>query len=159
MRVVLIAFLLVNVFNFISFRTSELNSVFHINQKNFEVISSGDTHGGFVGDGDYYLILDCSKKKEKALKAVSKWNKLPMTENLNLIMYGGERDGVTYGYELAENAHMPYIENGYYYFLDRHRKADNIHSDKELFDRASFNFSIAVYDTDTDLLYYYRFDT
>ena len=118
-----------------------------------------DTHGGFVGDGSYYLILDCSDNTEDALSIVADWNELPLSENLNLIMYGGEKDGKTYGYDLSEEAHMPVIENGYYYFEDRHSEAKDVSDDSELFSRASYNFSLAVYDSETNRLYYFEFDT
>ena len=128
-------------------------------KKDFSVVEEFDDHGGFLGDGSYRLILDCSGKKEKALRIIKKWKPLPMTENLNLMMYGGERGGTTYGFELAKEAHMPKIENGYYIFEDRHSESKNSSDDSELFERYSYNFSIAVYDCDTDKMYYFKYDT
>lgn len=128
-------------------------------KRDFTVIEELDTHGGFLGDGSYYLILDCSNNKEQALDKVKGWNKLPLSENLNLIMYGGEKDGVTYGYELAKEAHMPKISNGYYMFEDRHSESKDNKDDSDLLDRHSSNFSVAIYDCDTDRLYYFEFDT
>lgn len=135
------------------------DSYFGFSKQRFTVVEEMDTHGGFVGDGSYYLILDCSDNTEDALSIVADWNELPLSENLNLIMYGGEKDDVTYGYDLSEEAHMPVIENGYYYFEDRHSEAKDVSDDSELFSRASFNFSLAVYDSDTNRLYYFEFDT
>ena len=89
----------------------------------FTVIEEKDTHGGFHGDGSYYLILDCSEKSEQATELIKDWKPLPLTENLQLIMYGGEKDGVGYGYNLAEKAHLPIINNGVYKFVDRHSEA------------------------------------
>ena len=137
----------------------ETTEHFGFAKKDFSVVEELDTHGGFRGDGSYYLILDCSNNKEKALKKVEDWNKLPLSENLNLIMYGGEKDGVTYGYELAKEAHIPKIENGYYIFEDRSSESTDSADDTELFDRYSFNFSIAIYDSDTNKMYYFEFDT
>jgi len=137
----------------------ETTEYFGFAKKDFSVVEELDTHGGFHGDGSYYLILDCSNNKEQALKKVEGWNKLPLSENLNLIMYGGRKDGVTYGYELAEEAHMPAIDNGYYMFEDRHSESKDSRDDSELFDRYSFNFSIAIYDSDTNRMYYFEFDT
>ena len=137
----------------------ETTEHFGFAKKDFSVVEELDTHGGFHGDGSYYLILDCSNNKEKALEKVQDWNGLPLSENLNLIMYGGEKDGVTYGYELAEEAHIPKIENGYYIFEDRSAESKDSTDDTELFDRCSFNFSIAIYDCDTDKMYYFEFDT
>jgi len=123
----------------------------------YTIVAEEDTHGGFHGDGSYYLILDCSSNAEKALDIAREWNPMPLSENLNLIMYGEERDGMTYGYELAEEAHWPKIEHGYYKFIDE--QSDDPADDSGLFGRYSFNFEIAAYDTDTNLFYYFRFDT
>ena len=138
---------------------SQTTEYFGFAKKDFSVVEELDTHGGFHGDGSYYLILDCSDKKEKALEKVKDWNKLPLTENLNLIMYGGKKDGVSYGYELAKEAHIPEIRNGYYMFKDRDSECEDDRDDSELFNRYSFNFSIAFYDCDTDKMYYFEFDT
>ncbi|MBR6667738.1 MAG: hypothetical protein IKL25_05185, partial [Clostridia bacterium] len=89
----------------------------------FTVIEEKDTHGGFLGDGTYYLILDCSERKEQATELIKDWKPLPLTENLQLIMYGGEKNGVSYAYDLAEEAHWPIINNGVYKFVDRHSEA------------------------------------
>lgn len=123
----------------------------------YTVVEEEDTHGGFLGDGCYILILDCSSDPEKALAVVKDWTPLPLSENLNLIMFGGEKDGVTYGYELAEEAHWPRIEHGYYRFVDK--RSPDPSDDSGLFDRHSFNFEIAAYDTDSNMLYYFIFDT
>ena len=133
-------------------------SVMGFNPSAFSVVEERDTHG-FLGDGDYYLILDCSSNADEARKIIEDWKPLPLSENLQLIMYGGEKNGMQYGYDLAQNAHWPRIEHGYYQFVDRHSESKNPGDDSELFDRYSFNFEIAVYDLDSDYLYYYRFDT
>lgn len=132
---------------------------FGFSKKDFTVVEEQDTHGGFLGDGSYYLILDCSNNKETALEIVDIWNNIPLSENLDLIMFGGKKDGISYKYELSEEAHIPKIENGYYHFRDRHSKATDSSDDSELFRRASFNFSLAMYDSDTNIFYYFEFDT
>ncbi len=124
----------------------------------FTVIEEKDTHG-FHGDGSYYLILDCSEKRAQATELIRGWTPLPLTENLQLIMYGGEKDGVVYCHNLAEEAHWPIINNGVYKFVDRHSEASGKSDDTNLFSRYSFNFSIAAYDLDTNTLYYFEFDT
>lgn len=152
-----LTFLIMMVYSILN--TTSLQREFEINPKNLTVIDEGDTHGGFIGDGTYHIALDCSKKKEKVLKTVSEWSELPLSENLQLMMYGGEKDGMTYGYNLAKNTNIPLINNGYYCFLDRHSEAVDKYSDIDLFNRYSFNFSLVIYDTDTDILYYIRKDT
>jgi len=125
----------------------------------FPVVDENDTHGGFHGDGSYYLILDCSEKNEQAKELVKDWKELPLTENLQLAMHGGSKDGVSYGYGFAEEAHWPTINHGVYKFVDRHSEAVDKSDDTNLFSRYSFNFSIAVYDLDTNTLYYFELDT
>ena len=130
-----------------------------INGNKCALVSQTDSHGGFHGDGTYAAIYDCSENKEYVLEIVEKWNKLPLTENLELILYGGEKDGKSYAYNLADDAGFPEVSNGYYFFCDRHSESTNRNSDGDLFNRYSFNFSIAIYDTDNDMLYYIREDT
>ena len=64
---------------------------FGFHKSDFKVVEEHDTHGGFHGDGSYYLILDCTNNKEKALKNLADWPELPLSKNLELIMYGGEK--------------------------------------------------------------------
>ena len=125
----------------------------------YTIVEEEDTHGGFLGDGYYYLILDCSANAAKARSIVEDWTPLPLSLNLELIMYGGDIGGVSYDYHLAEEAHWPRVEHGVYKFYDRSDEAADRSDDSELFRRFSFNFSIAMYDLDNDMLYYCRLDT
>ncbi len=138
---------------------SNTQKYFGFEKRDFTVVEELDTHGGFHGDGSYYLILDCSNNKKEALEKIKEWEKLPLSENLELIMYGGEREGITYGYKLAQESHIPQIKNGYYIFKDRHSESTDSTDDTKIFDRYSFNFSIAIYDCDSDKMYYFEFDT
>ena len=125
----------------------------------FTVVEEKDTHGGFQGEGSYYLILDCSQNSNRAHEITQGWKELPLSNNLDLVMYGGEKDGVSYGYNFAEEAHWPTISNGVYKFVDRHSESVDKSDDTNLLNRYSFNFSVAVYDLDTDTLYYFEMDT
>lgn len=120
-----------------------------------------DSHGGFPADGETMIEYDCSKVDIEVDKV--KLKKLPLSENLNLIMYGGKKDGRTYMYNLASKSGIPNIEDGYYYFFDDYGKyykdIDDYNSDKKLFDRHSFNFTLIMFDSNTKHLYYYEFDT
>ena len=137
----------------------EESEYFGFNTKEFIVAEEADTHGGFHGDGSYYLILDCSENQERSHEIIADWQALPLTENLQIVMYGGVKDNVSYGYGFAEEAHWPDISNGVYKFVDRHSESTDESDDTNLLDRFSFNFSIAVYDLDTDTLYYFEMDT
>ncbi len=126
-------------------------------KKDFSVVEELDSHGGFQGEGSHYMILDCSGNKQKALEIIEDWNKLPLSKNLNHIMYGEE--DINYEINLAQEAHIPKIENGYYIFEDSQLGNRDNRDDSELFNRASFNFEIAIYDCDTDRMYYFEYDT
>lgn len=125
-----------------------------------EVERENDTHGGFHGDGDKLVVFNCSNNaaNSKILDQISGWNELPLSENLELIMYGGIRDGVRYSYELADKNGIPEIKNGYYYFSNRNINATS-ENDDDMFNQYSFNFTLLMYDSDNRKLYYYEFDT
>lgn len=57
------------------------------------------------------------------------------------------------------SAAFPPVQNGCYYFEDRHSRSADPHSDSGLFQRHSFNVTFALYDADTQTLYYCKFDT
>ena len=113
---------------------------FGFNIEEFTVAEEADTHGGFHGDGSYYLILDCSGNAERAGEIIADWQALSLTENLQIVMYGGIKDRVSYSYGFAEEAHWPAITNGVYKFVDRHSEATDESDDTKLLDRFSFNF-------------------
>ena len=114
-----------------------------------------DSHGGFHGDGECLVKVIFSK--EQALNFKEKieknrhWKQLPMPENLqNKVSLDAE-----------ECMNIPVIKNGYFFFLDRHSQADDKYNpyDIDSESRASWNFTVAVFDTDENILYYYELDT
>ena len=119
----------------------------------FIVVDQQDSHGGFHGDGQLYLILDCSENPEQARELVVDWKPFPLSDTLQLAMYADN------GYKFAEDAHWPVIENGVYKFVDRNSESKNPSDDTQLLDRYSLNFTIAAYDLDTNTLYYFEIDT
>ena len=111
--------------------------------------------GGFHGDGTYFLALDCSQNKEVAMQLIKSWNAFPLSENLQTILYGSDAHSSL----LAEESNIPEITNSYYYFCDRHSESTDACDDTNLFSRASYNFTVMIYDSNTDRLYYIEFDT
>lgn len=122
-----------------------------------------DDHGGFHGDGKKFAKIEFDNNNGLSILSQiensDRWNKMPLTENLNLIMYGGIKNNVNYAYRFSEELGIPEIKNGYWLFLDRHSESTNSEDDTELFERHSFNFTISMYDTDNNILYYFEFDT
>lgn len=119
-----------------------------------KVVKKNEREASFLGDGMDLYVFECDNKVAKDFDNV-KWKKLPFTEDLETLMYGGEKNGISYGYEFAIKYNIPHIENGYYYFRDKNNKytADNF------LDSEVLNFQLIIYDSDTHLLYYFEFDT
>ena len=150
--------LIVVIFIMISISTpiKTVGSNLNLNLYDSEIVSKKSTKG-FFGDGIYYIVIDCKNSKKEVLEQISnRWKLLPFTDNLNLIMY--ERNS-NYHYRLAQDVGLPKIEDGYYLFVNRYFNAKNKYQDDDLFDYHSFDFTLAVYDKKTDLLYYFEYDT
>ncbi len=58
-----------------------------------------------------------------------------------------------------ERYDIPNINDGYYYFVDRHYDAINKYDDSMLNKRSSYNFCLALYDLENKIIYYYELDT
>jgi len=126
-------------------------------------IEHKDSHGGFHGDGETVAVIkfnetDGEKIQSDILKS-KEWVNLPLSENLSLLMYGGEKNSIHYSYNLAEKLDMPVVSNGYYFFVNRHSNRVSSKDDIDIFNQNSFNFTIAVYDIDTQTMYYLEFDS
>ena len=119
----------------------------------FAKMEEKDTHGGFHGDGEALIKVYFSyKQAEKFIRKIDKnihWNKLPMKDILQTCINNNTTDEIS----------VPIIENGYWFFLDRHSKATNKYNYYDMFDRASSNYSIAIFDIDSNVLYIYSLDT
>ncbi len=123
-----------------------------------EEISNYDTHGGFHGDGTTcitYRFDDDTILKE--IKSSSAWNEFPLNDTVQTLVYGLS-DGATHiGPMLNDNeGHpiVPEIQNGYYLLIDRQNDAT-----ADILHRDSFNFTLGLYDTDTNTLYFCELDT
>ncbi|MBM7582373.1 hypothetical protein JOD02_001230 [Caldicoprobacter guelmensis] len=118
-----------------------------------------DSHGGFHGDGALlYRYTFTAEGEAKFLSYITeqdKWNPLPLSDALNLLMYGEtveESDG-----RFAEEVGLPKVINGYWKVVNKqgHRDIDM----KYLETTHSFNFALAIYDVDNKVLYMFEIDT
>lgn len=122
-------------------------------------VSNYDTHSG-NGDGASCVALrfqDDTVLEE--ITASAQWKAFPLDEIVNALVYGIESEAIQVGPYLTDgngNPLVPEIQNGYYLLIDRqtgkHTEADILH-------RYSFNFSIGLYDSDTNTLYFCQLDT
>ena len=112
-----------------------------------------DDHGA-MGDGTRFMTFEFdSNDTLNQIKSDSNWNKFPLDKTTKTLMYGDEK---TSSYVTDNNSRplFPEISEGYYMLIDRQEdKSQNI------LNRPSSNFTLAVYDTKTNTLYFAEIDT
>lgn len=122
----------------------------------FAKVDEKDTHGGFRNEGEllekiYFSERQANNFVEQAQKNTN-WRELPMTERLfnKVCKYAMEKD-----------MNVPEVINGYWFVLDRHNETKDKYNEKDIFDedRHSYNFTVAVFDVDKNILYVYELDT
>jgi hypothetical protein len=127
-----------------------------------------NTHGGFLGDGETYIKISFDNKK--CLNSITNnrlWKPFPLTQDIKTALWGREytvgdteiSEGPLISNE--EGIVIPAIKNGYYCFIDRTEGKNELKRTADRFINVgySYNFTISIYDTDTDSLYYYELDT
>lgn len=136
-------------------------TVLGINISNGTIITDTDSHGGFHGDG--ITFLEVAFEDDSCLNQIkgnSSWKQLPVSYPVDALLYGTQNGSSSIGPYVTEGGKklFPKAETGYYYFKDRHTGAGGQGS-KDVVNRHSFNFTVALYDEDTRTLYYCEFDT
>ena len=122
-------------------------------------LSHSDDHGGFHGDGTLSISWEFpDNSQEEILKTAPHWKPLPLTEELEQVFYLRVSGGPKLYGENGEQL-LPEIENGWYFFYDRHSESKDPYDGSETAGRFSYNFTAALYDADTNRLYYTEFDT
>lgn len=123
-----------------------------------------DFHPYVNGDGtsvNAYEFTDDNVLNQ--IRKNPKWKPFPLDETMTIILYGityeTPNGKVTHGPYICHHEHddiplLPKIQNGYYILIDRYK-----YDDEDILERGVYNFSVGVYDTDTDILYYCREDT
>lgn len=109
-----------------------------------------DDHGGFHGDGETFAEVKLDGLAE-TLAGAPGWRPLPMPENVARAVCLTGREDVAEAFSG--------IEEGLYYFYDRHSESTDPCNDAGLHNRASWNFTVAAYDGETGRLYFYELDT
>ncbi|MGO1469893.1 MAG: hypothetical protein ACTHW2_07710 [Tissierella sp.] len=137
-----------------------------INLSDGIISKSIDSHSGFHGDGITYVeIMFSEEEGDKVTEIIENnegWRSLPLTNNLNTAVYGKKSLSGSTGPFVTDddgNSLIPIVDNGYYFFIDRQEEGKEMKDDKKLLGGFSFNFTIAIYDTDSEILYYFELDT
>lgn len=142
---------------------SEISKTIGVDVSAGEVISESDTHGGFHGDGDRVIEIQFTDTSfSDRLKDNEEWKAMPLTENLTALVYGLHTETSSIGPMIHSEDNVPVVpevENGYYYFRDRHSQSTDPKDDTNILSRASYNFTMAIFDADANILYYLELDT
>lgn len=129
--------------------SSELN----IDCSMAELTKDMDSHGGFHGDGTTFYVFQFKLDNNiDSLPEENGWHELPLTDNLTQVVDTLISDS-------SGEPLFPQVENGYYYFRDRHDESSDCWIDEDIFARYSYNFTFAIYDLENNRLYYCEFDT
>ena len=121
-----------------------------------------DTHGGFHGDGAIYakaVFQDAFRNKvETVFTESAGWHTFPLSENVSAVIYGSEtHTAISESNEKIPPA--PAITSGFWRLIDRHSESTDPGDDAQLLDRASYNFTVMLYDCTNNVLYFYILDT
>ncbi len=127
-----------------------------------EILSQEDSHGGFHGDGITWIRFACEGTDiARQIAEKENWAPFPLNDTVKALVYGIEEGTAQIGpYLLDEDGGplIPEIENGYYLLIDRQAEEGKA-SGVDILHRASLNFILGIYDSDTDMLYYAEMDT
>ena len=107
-----------------------------------------DDHGA-MGDGTRFMTFEFdSNDTLNQIKSDSNWKKFPLDKTTKTLMYGDEKTS-SYVKDNNSRSLFPEISEGYYMLIDRQEdKSQNI------LKRSSLNFTLAVYDTKTNTLFF-----
>lgn len=121
-----------------------------------QLISHVSTYSGGEGASCTAVALE-DESVLRAIQDSAAWSPLPVDETVRILMYGEDvEDGRIgpYATDGVGHALAPEIQNGYYRLIDRHEDAG-----AGILERNSFNFTVGLYDADSDTLYCCKLDT
>lgn len=157
MKKLIIIVLLIIVLSGCSYPEIEIDRIamIEISNNNCKIKSDLSTHSGFHGDGEYFARIYCENINERQLS--NNWKKLPLKKRIK------ELANAKYTYNdnnetMYERYNLSNITEGYYFFLNRNNK-DNKYDYFSKDNRVISNYTIAVYDSNNSIIYYYELDT
>lgn len=122
-----------------------------------------DSHGGFHGDGETFLIISFKDNSiENKIENNSNWKRLPLEGDLNAIIYGSALQSFSQNALFMDNngnSLIPPIKNGYYCLIDKNNKSNDAQINFFTDEVYSFNFILGIYDNDANQLYVVQLDT
>ena len=141
-------------------RTSE---ILEIDLSDGKYLNRIETHCGFLYDGDYYATIQFfeTDKILESLNNNSHWKKEALPKSLVYLLYDEEADDKIHFINDPKMV-FPHTDNYYYFFINRSalfEEPENRNPDYLLNWEYSFNFTVALFDLNTNILYIYELDT
>ncbi len=157
----LLVFAILTIFGLQEHQNS-ISSELGIDVSNGNEISHLDTHRGFHGDGKTYIVLRFSDNDAlKQIEESTQWKEFPLDETVEALVYGISDETSRTGPFLTDgegNALVPKIQRGYYLLIDRHTEAGKA-AGTNILHRNSLNFTLGLYDINSNTLYFCKLDT
>lgn len=125
-----------------------------IDSRDYTILHKEDSHGGPFGEGLYFIVLDCAGRVDEVTALTGQWKAFPMPQSLHKIFASGFiQDFNPVGDKLFE-----LNDSCLYYFRNRQYRAKDA-GDTNIFDQASFNFILGIFNPENDTLCLMVFDT
>ena len=86
------------------------------------------------------------------------WQEMPMDHPIRALLHGGMAKTPRFWDDYSSSLLGP-VENGYWFFLDRHPLAEDPYDTQAYLDREDYHFTLAVYDRDMRWLYVFTMDS
>ena len=136
-------------------QTEIVSDVLDLDLSGCELQEQFDDHEGILQDGSTFCRFACgSDSVLTQLRADPRWRPLPADEPVKTILYGSAQRA-----PLCAEGMIPQIERGYFRLIDHQLETGRGVPEGELLERFSYNFSLGLYDEDSNTLYYFRLDT
>lgn len=116
---------------------------------------------GWMGDGDTLLVMTFTPEQgaelERAMAQTNGWHPFPVHEVIDRIFF---HKG-SYCRDLNNENYLPPVENGWYFFRDMYnvQHGENDENQWNIGDSVPRNFDAGIYDSDTQTLYLFEFDS
>lgn len=127
------------------------------------VVEDQQEDHGVHGDGISFLVVEFQDDAFlKQIESSADWYRLPVDNTLKTLFYGQKWENEQQGPYLTGEDGMPLfpvVQNGYYWFRDRHPQLQLGEQRVAILQRPSFNFTAALYDSEARLLYFAEMDT
>lgn len=138
---------------------TEIAKELNITLNNSNLITYKDSHDKFHGDGLTYAEIRLGKKDYdllvNTLQSGSKWTAYPLSDIIEILLYGENGQG-PYIKDPEVTLSTPQITSGYYFF---NPVSDFPEDTEKLSHGFSTNVTIALFDKNNGMLYYYKYDS